>query len=153
MTLPHRHVESRSGPSAARRCRSWSGGAGDGAAETVLSVTRRPSSDGTVAFEGRQYTKTKGTATGHISVSDFHKLASEFEKIDYFSLPDEYKPGSKVCPQVVTDMPSANTSVHLNGKFKSVAHYYGCGNSGALGKLTALEAKIDEVAGTQKWVK
>ena len=75
------------------------------------------SSDGTVAFEGRQFTKTKGIATGHISATEFHKLASEFEKIDYFSLPDEYKPGSKVCPQVVTDMPSANTSVHLNGKF------------------------------------
>ena len=39
------------------------------------------------------------------------------------------------------------------GKSKSVAHYYGCGNSGALGKLTALENKIDEVAGSQKWIK
>src|SRR5213078_1566078 len=74
------------------------------------------SSDGTVTFEGRQYTKTKGTATGHISASDFRKLVSEFEKIDYFSLPDEYKPGSKVCPQRITDMPSANTSIHSNGK-------------------------------------
>jgi hypothetical protein len=50
-------------------------------------------------------------------------------------------------------MPSANTSIRLNGKTKSVAHYYGCGNSGALEKLTALEKKIDEVAGTEKWIK
>ncbi|HBB94821.1 MAG TPA: acetamidase [Blastocatellia bacterium] len=111
------------------------------------------SSDGAVTFEGRQYTKTKGTGSGHISTADFRKLVSEFEKIDYFSLPDRYAPGTKECPRVVTDMPSADTSIRLKGKSKSVAHYYGCGNSGVLGKLTALETKIDEVTGTQKWIK
>lgn len=110
-------------------------------------------SDGTVNFEGRQYTKTKGTAKGHISVQDFRRLVAEFERINYFSLPDRYAPGTSVCPQVITDMPSADTSIHLKGKSKTVSHYYGCGNSGVLGQLTALENKIDEVAGTQKWIK
>ena len=111
------------------------------------------SSDGTVTFEGRQYTKTKGLATGHISANDFRKLVSEFEKIDYFSLPDRYAPGTKECPRVITDMPAANTSIRLKGRSKSVSHYHGCGNAGALAKLTELENKIDEVAGTQKWIK
>ncbi|MFN2578980.1 MAG: acetamidase/formamidase family protein [Pyrinomonadaceae bacterium] len=109
--------------------------------------------DGTVTFDGRRFTKTKGLATGHIKADDFRKLMKEFEKIDYFSLPDAYTPGTAQCPRVVTDLPSANTSIHLNGKMKSVEHYYGCGNAQALAKLTALETRIDEVAGTQKWIK
>ena len=110
-------------------------------------------SDGTVTFEGRQYTKTKGIARGQISPNDFRQLVAEFEKISYFSLPDNYSPGTPVCPQIITDMPSANTSIRLSGKMKSVNHYHGCGDSGALAKLTALENRIDEVAGTEKWIK
>jgi hypothetical protein len=78
---------------------------------------------------------------------------AEFEKMNYFSLPDRYTPGTPVCPQRITDMPSANTSIRLKGKTKSVTHYYGCGDKGALAQLTALEKKIDEVLGTQKWIK
>lgn len=110
-------------------------------------------SDGTVTFKGERFTKTTGIAKGKISVADFRQLVSEFEKINYFSLPDSYAPGTPVCPQMITDMPSANTSIRLKGKTKSVAHYYGCGDKGALAQLTALEKKIDEVAGTQKWIK
>ena len=110
-------------------------------------------SDGTVTFNGERFTKTTGMAKGKISPADFRQLVSEFEKINYFSLPDNYAPGTPVCPQRITDMPSANTSIRLKGKTKSVSHYYGCGNSEALAKLTALEKKIDEVAGTQMWIK
>ncbi|OLE27118.1 MAG: hypothetical protein AUI36_31735, partial [Cyanobacteria bacterium 13_1_40CM_2_61_4] len=109
--------------------------------------------DGAVTFNGRQYTKTKGIARGQISPNDFRQLIAEFEKIDYFSLSDNYSPGTPVCPRVITDMPSANTSIRLSGKMKSVNHYHGCGDSGALAKLTALENRIDEVAGTEKWIK
>jgi acetamidase/formamidase len=110
-------------------------------------------SDGAVTFEGRQYTKTKGIAKAQISSDDFRQLVAEFEKIDYFSLPDNYAPGTAVCPQMITDLPSAITSIQLNGKAKGISHYLGCGNSGALPKLSALERKIDEVAGTEKWIK
>src|SRR5262249_10451513 len=110
-------------------------------------------SDGNVTFEGQRFTKTTGVAKGKISPDDFRTLVREFEKIDYFALPDSYTPGTPQCPQMVTDMPSANTSIVLKGKTKSVSHYHGCGDSGALPKLTALENKIDEVAGAQKWIK
>jgi acetamidase/formamidase len=110
-------------------------------------------SDGSVTFDGKRFTKTTGSATGKISQADFRALVSDFEKINYFSLPDAYTPGTKECPRMITDMPSANTSIRLNGRAKSVAHYYGCGTEGALAKLTALETRIDEVAGTQKWIK
>jgi len=110
-------------------------------------------SDGTVTFDGERFTKVQGIATGRISPSDFRRLVAEFEKINYFSLPDSFSPGTPVCPRMVTDMPSAVTSIRLNGKAKSVSHYHGCGDSGVLPKLSALENKIDEVAGTQKWIK
>ena len=110
-------------------------------------------SDGRVTFEGKRFTKTTGIANGTISSRDFRSLVNEFEKINYFSLADAYTPGTKECPQRITDLPSADTSIRLNGKTKSVAHYHGCGTEGVLGKLTALEDRIDEVAGTQKWIK
>jgi hypothetical protein len=110
-------------------------------------------SDGAVTFEGQRFTKTNGIANGEISPSDFRSLVNEFEKINYFSLADAYTPGTKECPRKITDMPSADTSIRLTGKTKSVSHYHGCGTEGVLQKLTTLEDKIDEVAGTQKWIK
>src|SRR2546426_563412 len=95
-------------------------------------------SDGSVTFDGKRFTKTTGVATSKITPSDFRALVSEFEKINYFSLPDAYTPGTKECPRMMTDMPSADTSIRSYGRSKSVAHYHGCGTEGALAKLTAL---------------
>ncbi len=111
------------------------------------------SSDGRVVFNGERFVKITGPAEGRIDKAAFRDLVREFEKLDYFSLPDGFTPGTKFCPGMVTDMPSANTSLRLNGRTKRVAHYHGCGNSDVLAKLTALESKIDEVAETQKWIK
>src|ERR1041385_7544570 len=110
-------------------------------------------SDGAVTFNGERFVKNVGLAHGRIDQSAFRDLVREFEKLDYFTLPDEFVPGTKMCPNMVTDMPSANTSIRLNNKTKRVAHYHGCGTSGVLAGLTALENRIDEVAGTQKWIK
>ena len=109
-------------------------------------------SDGTVSFQGRRFTRVEA-ATGRISRKTFRRLVREFERVNYFSLPDDFTPGTKNCAGMVTDMPSAITSIRLKGKSKTVSHYHGCGNSGVLPKLTALEDKIDQIAGTQKWIK
>jgi acetamidase/formamidase len=110
-------------------------------------------SDGTVTFAGRNYVKTKGTATAQIKSEDFSKLVSEFEKLNYFSLRDQYVNTSDGCNGFMTDMPSAKTSISLNGRNKSVSHYYGCRGPEIIPALTALERKIDEIAGTEKWIK
>lgn len=110
-------------------------------------------SDGTVTFEGGDYVKTKGSATAHISPQRFQQLVVEFEKIKYFSLQDQYSGPADGCTTFMTDMPSANTAFSLNGRAKSVAHYYGCGGPEILPRLTALERRIDEIAGTEKWIK
>jgi acetamidase/formamidase len=109
--------------------------------------------DGLVTFEGRQFVKTKGTTTARINPEDFKKLVNEFEKIKYFSLDDRYEPGSPGCPNAATDSPSARTSIRMNGRSKSVSHYYGCRDSEVLRALTTLERKVDEIAGTEKWIR
>ena len=110
-------------------------------------------SDGTVTFAGRNYVKTKGTATAQIKSEDFNQLVSEFEKLNYFSLRDQYVNTSDGCNGFMTDMPSVKTSISLNGRSKSVSHYYGCRGPEIISALTALERKIDEIAGTEKWIK
>lgn len=110
-------------------------------------------SDGAVTFEGRDFVRTKGTASAQIKPDDFDKLVNEFEKIKYFSLDERYEPGSPGCPGAVTDLPYARTSIQMNGRSKSVSHYHGCRDSELLRALTTLERRIDEIAGTEKWIR
>jgi len=110
-------------------------------------------SDGTVTFEGFNFVKTKGKATARIKPEDFKKLAAEFEKIKYFSLDDEYVPGSATCGPAATDLPHNRSSIQLKGKMKSISHYQGCFGSEVVKALFALDQKIDEVAGTERWIK
>ena len=110
-------------------------------------------SDGTVTFEGRRFVKTTGAATAKIKPEDFNRLVNEFEKLNYFSLRDQYINAADGCAGFMTDMASAKTSISLNGRIKSVSHYYGCRGPEIITALTALERKIDEIAGTEKWIK
>jgi acetamidase/formamidase len=110
-------------------------------------------SDGTVTFEGFNFVKTKGRATARIKPEDFKKLVAEFEKIKYFSLDDAYVPGSPTCGPAATDMPYNRSAIQLKGKTKTINHYQGCFGSEVVKALFALDKKIDEVAGTEKWIK
>lgn len=110
-------------------------------------------SDGRVDYEGIKYVRKIGKATGHISRARLNDLVGEFTNVDYFNLPASYTPGTKQCPQVVTDMPSAITSLTWRRRSHSVNHYHGCGGPSALESLTELEKKIDEVVNVTKWTK
>jgi acetamidase/formamidase len=110
-------------------------------------------SDGAVTFEGGNFVKTKGKATAQIKPEEFKKLVGEFERFKFSSLDDKYEPGTPGCGPAVTDMPYVRTSIQMNGKTKSVSHYHGCHDSEVLRALSALERKIDEIAGTDKWIK
>jgi hypothetical protein len=110
-------------------------------------------SDGKVTFEGLNYTKTKGKATARIKTKAFQQLVKEFERIKYFSLDDKYVPGEPNCGQAATDMPYVKSSIQLKGKTKTISHYQGCFGSEVVRALFALDRRIDEVAGTAKWIK
>ena len=107
--------------------------------------------DGSVLFEGITHTETKGTAEGKISEEKVRQLLKEFKEADYFNLTGDYD-----CYQV-TDNPSAVTSIQINGKNKSIRHYYGCEQGSdefkkELAKLKQLESKIDEIVETKRWI-
>ena len=113
-------------------------------------------SAGTVQFQPR-FVRDRKTVLGevkkgHINDEQLRELLAAFEKVDYFSFKDSYEAYSKDCPQSWTDHPSAITSITLNGKSKSVNHYYGCKGNDSLKKLTELESKIDEIANTKAWL-
>jgi hypothetical protein len=109
--------------------------------------------DGTVEYEGKEFVRVRGKATGQITTEALQKLIGEFEKIDYLKLDDNYQPGNKNCPEEWTDHPNAITSLNWQGTQKTIGHYHGCKGSAVLDQLTALEDKIDEVVNTKRWIK
>jgi hypothetical protein len=109
--------------------------------------------DGSVVFEGREHVKKTGISKSQISQEAVRQLISEFEKANYFSLKNQYKNPEDGCDGWVTDNPSAITAIRINGKTKTVDHYYGCRGAKVLEALTRLETRIDEMANTAQWIK
>jgi len=101
--------------------------------------------DGRVIYEGMRFVKVEGTVTTTISEDKIKQLIAEFQKIDYFSLKDSYEERN------ATDMPSAYTSLTVDGKTKTVRHYHG--DFSAPKKLTELENKIDQIGYSDQWTK
>src|SRR6266550_2811445 len=115
------------------------------------------SADGTVTFEGRQFVKVKGIVKGNISLEKLRQLIAQFDKAKYFSLHDKYETAKDGCPDIWTDMPTAITSIRINRRVKSISHYHGCqidpGQSPYPKRLTVLENQIDDIVGTQQWIR
>jgi microsomal dipeptidase-like Zn-dependent dipeptidase len=105
----------------------------------VYSV--RLTEDGTVTYEGKQHVKVLGTQTWKIDAATVRALAKEMQDAGFFELQDEYR-------SMVTDHPTVFTSLTAGGRTKKVMDYVAGPQ-----KLKDLEARIDQVAGTQKFVK
>lgn len=100
--------------------------------------------DGTVTYEGRMFVRIEGIRTTTISEEKIRQLISEFQRVDYFSFDDSYEDFG------ATDMPSAITSLTINGITKTVRHYHG--DFSAPEQLTEVENKIDEIVNSEQWV-
>jgi Family of unknown function (DUF6174)/Domain of unknown function (DUF6438) len=99
--------------------------------------------DGRVVYEGERFVKVVGKRTARIRPQAVKRLVEEFEKLNYFALPNNYQGGP-------TDLPSAITSLTIGKQHKTVNHYLGSPN--APQALTALENKIDAVVNSRRWV-
>jgi hypothetical protein len=111
-----------------------------------LTISR----SGLVRFTGIRYTAHVGDTTAQIPPARVDSLLAELREGGYFDLADAYEPGTEVCGRAATDNPSATTAVVLDGRRKEIRHYYGC--SAAPQKLVGLERRIDEVAGSERWI-
>ena len=105
----------------------------------AYSVTLRD--DGTVIYNGRQHVKVTGEQTWKIDPAKVRALAQEMQDEGFFELQDEYR-------SMVTDHPTVYTTLTAGGRTKKITNYVAGPQ-----KLKDFEAKIDELAGTQKYVK
>jgi hypothetical protein len=100
--------------------------------------------DGAVEYEGEEYVKTKGKATGTLAPDKFGELDRLFQSHDYFSLKDQYT------AYEVTDNPSATTSYSFGGHTKRIEHYMG--DSHAPKALIEVEDGFDKIVGVEQWI-
>lgn len=97
-------------------------------------------SDGSWLFAG-WYPK-KGCTSGTVPRATVDALVAQARAMNYASLKDTYAAR-------VTDLPSADTAVTLDGKTKSV-HHYGFSGDPIERSLTAFEKAIDDAIDAKK---
>ncbi len=135
---------------------SNTGGAPTGAHEPLATIERTACfgwcpiykltvfRDGVVEYEGEDFVKTKGKATGHLAPDELAALDDLFAKHGYLELADAYTDYS------VTDMPSVNTSYSSGGRTKKIQHYLG--DSSAPAALGEVESGIDRIVHVEQWI-
>ena len=100
--------------------------------------------DGTVEYEGRRFVKVRGHQLGKLNPRQLAELRAAFSDAKFFALEDRF-----ACYEA-TDNPSAIVTFRSGDKVRTLRHYYGC--LSAPKTMATLERKIDEIAGTEKWV-
>lgn len=112
--------------------------------------------DGRVLYEGLDHVKEEGTRESVVSRQDIVKLLEQIYAVRFFEMKDRYANRPVIAEsdgmiiegvQVVTDQPAQVVSVRIGDYEKRVVHYY----SGPQ-DLVELINRIDEIAGSDKWV-
>jgi ankyrin repeat protein len=104
------------------------------------------SGDGTVRFSGGSIgVMIPGDHVALVSPDAVRELVGEFREADFLSARNEYRGGW-------TDNPTQTLSLSVAGQTKTVVDYVGT-DAGLPLAIRNLEGKIDEVAGTARWVK
>jgi hypothetical protein len=103
------------------------------------------SGDGAVRFSGHNFVLIPGDHVAPISSDAVRELIRAFEKADFFSAKDAYTAS-------VTDNPTQTLTLNVGVRTKTVTDYAGT-EAGLPLAIRNLEAEVDEVAGTARWVK
>lgn len=102
------------------------------------------SSTGEVVYRGERFVNVVGEQRAQIAPEEVQRLLARFDAINFESLRDEYR-------AQVTDLPSTIITLERNGHTKRVLDYGGVG-AGMPESVRELQAEIDRVAGTSRWV-
>jgi putative hemolysin len=100
--------------------------------------------DGWVVYDGRDFVEMTGEHRENIGVEAVNALAEQFVAAGYLEWDDAYTNRDR------TDMPSAITSLTVDGRTKRINHYHG--DDSAPQALTMLENLVDETANTAQWI-
>jgi hypothetical protein len=113
--------------------------------------------DGRVVFKGERFVRVEGEAEGSVEQEQIVELLNALYQNYFFDLRDSYngRPGAylengqvSVSEVRITDLPSQILRVRIGNYEKRVGHSAG-GPSG-LGELIK---RVDEIAGSERWVK
>jgi hypothetical protein len=107
---------------------------------TCPDYTVEISGTGDVTYDGGAYVRVSGVQRSKISPESVRDLYESFVRAGFFSMPEIY------CMRI-TDLSTTTTSIEYDGRIKEVINHH----TGPA-ELRYLEAKIDDVAGTIKWV-
>lgn len=100
--------------------------------------------DGTVVYVGTFGVKEIGERRSRTSQKNIEALVRDFQRLDYWSLKDEYLTDQN--GMATTDTGSTTTSICLNGKKKRVVNIYGPK------RLLELEDRINNLAGLYQFL-
>lgn len=111
--------------------------------------------DGAVLYEGFRNVKTHGKQTGLATFEELRRLLAEFGSSGFLTMPDAYEQGAETELRMLGDIasyprPFITTTLTIDGDTKTVRRY--AGDAGAPTALRELEATIDRVAATPRWV-
>lgn len=110
--------------------------------------------DGTVTWEGKKHVRKQGKAERSISSDDFATLWRALESVPFADLPQrDADLGTPLCPDVFSDHPTVRVTLESGGEQKHAHDYRGCQGNPALHAFRELETRIDEVAGTEAWIR
>ena len=107
--------------------------------------------DGRVRFVGDRFVQQTGEHEATVDPAAVAALFAHADSIGFFDLPQNITPANEAaCGSSWTDMPSAEITIIWADRDQTLHHYHGCPK--APESLTAFEARIDEVAGTARWI-
>ena len=120
------------------------------------------SGSGDVRYEGYNFVETKGPVDDRLTTQQLGELIAAINECNFFALRESYQGDFDGCPAVWSDLPSTIISVTIEGKTKRIQHYLGCAERRRDTsepivphplKLYNLENRVDEVIGTNRWIK
>lgn len=115
---------------------------------TCPSYTLTILEDGKVTFNGREFVDHKGKATREMSQKNLKQLIQEIHNSQFMEMPSNPE-----CESRMTDHPSVFITVEIEDERNSLTHYLGCKGFEHEEELYKLEAAIDSLAETNKWIK
>lgn len=125
---------------------------------TCPAYRLRLSARGLVAFESRNPSDSGRTALDSVPPEAVTAVYLEAVSLGFFDLPDVIARDRQLCPAEATDHLTATVTI-FGERTKRVEDYMGCApatsppGTALIGRLRALEASIDTVAGSARWTR
>lgn len=104
----------------------------------------RITGDGEVIYTGERFVNVTGEQRARIPREDVQRLLERFDAVGFDNLRDAYR-------GQMTDLPTTTIRLTRNGSTKVVLDYGGV-SAGMPATVRDLQAEIDRVAGTARWV-